>query len=386
MSGVPYFALALIVPSWETVVAVGVVKSAVELWTRREAIKGVFNVATHVIMESIAVGLYLALGGKSLLEVADLAHLTSVTRAVGGPAMIACSAALFVNMILVSGAVAISTGRRLVPVWVANHRMTLGADLLTSPLIFVFAWVYAYFGVLATATLFIPIVGLRQLQRTNIELERTNEELLELMVKSLEARDAYTSGHSRRVHQYSTIIAKAIGLSERQVGHVGRAALLHDVGKIHEKYASILSKMDKLNAEEWQIMKEHPDDGANLVATMTKLRDVVPAIRYHHENWDGTGYPNGLAGEMIPLAARIIRFADTIDAMTTERPYRRPLGEAAVRSEIVRCRGTQFDPHIADALLSSQLWYTIFPPELVEQPTKVQRFKTPRRDGLKVVS
>jgi putative nucleotidyltransferase with HDIG domain len=196
--------------------------------------------------------------------------------------------------------------------------------------------------------------------RTNLELEQTNEELLELMVKSLEARDPYTSGHSRRVQHYSTIIARAIGLSERQIDEIGRAALLHDVGKIYEKYASVLSKQDKLTPEEWAIIQDHPADGANLVSTMTKLRDVVPAIRHHHENWDGTGYPDGIAGERIPVASRIIRFADTIDAMTTERPYRAPLTEGQVRAEVIRCRASQFDPQIADRLLSSPLWTAIF--------------------------
>ena len=101
-------------------------------------------------------------------------------------------------------------------------------------------------------------------------------------------------------------------------------------------------------------------DGANLVATMTRLRDIVPAIRHHHENWDGTGYPDRLAGEMIPLASRIIRFSDTIDAMTTQRPYRGPLTEPEVRSEVIRYRGIQFDPTIADQLLSSPLWFSLF--------------------------
>src|SRR5262249_10758234 len=212
------------------------------------------------------------------------------------------------------------------------------------------------------ATLWVPILGLRQVHRTNLELEQTNEELLELMVKSIEARDPYTSGHSRRVQQFSLIIARALGLSEREIKQVGRAALLHDVGKIHEKYAGVLSKQDKLTAEEWAIIQDHPVDGANLVATMTRLRDLVPAVRHHHENWDGTGYPDRIAGAAIPLAARIIRFADTIDAMTTERPYRHPLTEAQVRAEVIRCRGTQFDPHIADRLLASPLWHTLFAP------------------------
>jgi len=117
-------------------------------------------------------------------------------------------------------------------------------------------------------------------------------------------------------------------------------------------------------------MQEHPADGANLVATMTRLRDVVSSIRHHHENWDGTGYPDGLAGESIPLASRIIRFADTIDAMTTKRPYRLPLTEAQVKAEVARCRGTQFDPLIADRLLSSALWPTLFASPTIGEKTR----------------
>jgi putative nucleotidyltransferase with HDIG domain len=347
--------------------------------------KAVFNVASHAIMESTAVSLYLGLGGVSLFAITNVSGVSHVTKVVGVAALVSCVAALTLNNLLVTCAVAISAGRSPTRVWVENNRSTIGVDFLSIPLVFVFAWVYAAFGAIATATLWIPILGLRQLQRTNLELEQTNRELLELMVKSLEARDAYTSGHSRRVQHYSTVIARAIGLTELQVELVGRAALLHDVGKIHEKYAPILSKDDKLSPEEWATMKEHPGDGAELVATMSKLRDVVPSIRHHHENWDGTGYPDGLAGELIPIAARVIRFADTIDAMTTERPYRLPLTEAEVRSEIVRCRGSQFDPNLADKLLSSQLWSTLFPPVGGPTARHVERQASRRRDALKVV-
>jgi HD-GYP domain-containing protein (c-di-GMP phosphodiesterase class II) len=128
----------------------------------------------------------------------------------------------------------------------------------------------------------------------------------------------------------------------------------------------VLAKQDKLTPEEWAIIRDHPDDGANLIATMTKLRTLVPAVRHHHENWDGSGYPTGIAAEAIPLASRIIRFADTIDAMTTERPYRLPLSEAQVKAELVRCRATQFDPLITDRLLASPLWSTLFAPTSTE--------------------
>jgi putative nucleotidyltransferase with HDIG domain len=360
MAFIPYLSLALIAPNWECVVAITLVRIVVEFRGRRPPLKQVFNTASHALMAAITASTYLLCGGVSFLRIADISHVAHVTSVVGAPTLVASVAGLFTNNLLVTAAVSLSTGRRFRSVWIDNHRSMIGVDLLATPLVFVFTWVYAAFGVILTATLWVPILGLRQLQRTNLELEKTNQELLELMVKSLEARDAYTSGHSRRVHKYSITIARAIGLSEREVEHVGKAALLHDVGKIHEKYAAVLAKQDRLTQEEWALIREHPTDGANLVSTMTHLRDIVPAIRHHHENWDGTGYPDALSGESIPLASRIIRFADTMDAMTTERPYRGPLSEAEVRSEFIRCSGTQFDPEIAKRLLSSALWPTLF--------------------------
>jgi len=363
MGFIPYFAAAIIVPSWPSLVSVIVVKTAGELWIRRSFIKGLLNVAAHAVMELVAITVYRSLGGTSLRTITDFRDLAHVTVVAAAPALIAFAvAAITVNMI-VTGAIVLSTGRSMREIVRGNHsRTTLGLDFLATPLVFFFAWVYVAFGAIAAAIIWVPILGLRQVHRTNLELEQTNEELLELMVKSIEARDPYTSGHSRRVQRFSTTIARAIGLSETEIQHVGHAALLHDVGKIYEKYAGVLSKQDKLTPEEWAIIQEHPEDGANLIATMTRLRDLVPAVRHHHENWDGTGYPDRVAGEGIPLAARIIRFADTIDAMTTERPYRRPLTEAQVHAEVVRCRGTQFDPSIADRLLESPLWHTLFAP------------------------
>ena len=360
---IPYFASAIIVPAWPSVLAVVLVRSVVEIWARRERLKAVLNVSAHGLAELIVIFGYRTLGGVSLRNIPDFHNLAEVTRVAAFPALIAFMAASLTNNLIVAGAIAVSGGRPVREVLQGNHnRANFGLDFIAWPLVFVFAWVYAAFGAMAAAALWVPILGLRQLYRTNIELEQTNEELLELMVKSIEARDPYTSGHSRRVHQFSTVIAKATGLTGAQVEHVGRAALLHDVGKIYEKYAGVLSKQDKLTPEEWAVIQEHPVDGANLVATMTKLRDLVPAVRHQHENWDGTGYPDRISGEAIPIAARIIRFADTIDAMTTERPYRRPLTEAQVRAEILRCRATQFDPEIADKLLASPLWHTLFAP------------------------
>jgi HD-GYP domain-containing protein (c-di-GMP phosphodiesterase class II) len=366
MGFIPYFAAAIVVPAWPSVVCVILVKAAVELWTRRAPIKALLNISAHALAELLVVSVYLALGGVALHSIGNIHDLTHVTYVAGIPALIAFLIAHFANNMMVTIAIALSSGRSLKSVLEENHRATIGLDFIVVPVVFLFAWVYAAFGAIAAAACWVPLLGLRQIQQANLDLERTNEELLELMVKSLEARDPYTSGHSRRVQQYSTTIARAIGLPDRQVDEIGKAALLHDVGKIYEKYASVLAKQDKLTPEEWAIIRDHPDDGANLIATMTKLRTLVPAVRHHHENWDGSGYPTGTAAEAIPLASRIIRFADTIDAMTTERPYRLPLTEAQVKAELVRCRGTQFDPVITDRLLASPLWSTLFAPTSTE--------------------
>jgi putative nucleotidyltransferase with HDIG domain len=302
---------------------------------------------------------YLQLGGVPLytLRAEPIGALTLTT---GVPAFGAFAVAMATNTVLVSAVIALSTGAKVSSIWQATNIAKIGVDVLSTPLVFMFAWAYARFGPIASAAMWVPIVGIRQMIKANLELERTNVELLDLMVKSIEARDPYTSGHSRRVHEYSMIIARSLSLPERQVQTIGRAALLHDIGKIHEKYGPILRKADRLSPDEWNTMREHPADGAALIATMTPLRELVSAVRHHHENWDGTGYPDGLAGELIPLAARIIRFADTIDAMTTVRPYRPMMRQQEVRAEIIRCRGSQFDPQLVDRLLSSPAWRTMF--------------------------
>jgi putative nucleotidyltransferase with HDIG domain len=361
IASMPALAAVLISPSWQAVLAIGGVKIVVEAVRRADFEKAVFNIAQYVLTFGLAALVFVKMGGESLLH-ARSDGISTITLIAGLPAFVAFALCLAVNTLLVSAVVAISTGAKLSSVWRSNTFLKIGVDIIASPIIFLFAWAYVRFGPIASAALWVPIIGLRQVYKTNLELEQTNVELLDLMVKSIEARDPYTSGHSRRVQDYSILICRALGLSEKDVQMIGRAALLHDVGKIHEKYGPILRKSERLTPEEWQTMREHPVDGAELIATMTRLRELVGSVRHHHENWDGTGYPDGMAGELIPLAARIIRFADTIDAMTTVRPYRSLMSPEQVRAEIVRCRGTQFDPQIVDRLLSSPIWKSMFAP------------------------
>ncbi len=238
---------------------------------------------------------------------------------------------------------------------------TVVGDLLAVPIVYFFARVFLAWGGAGVCILTVPLIGLRQLFFANAQLRQINEELLELMVAAIEARDQYTSGHSRRVAEYSRIIASRVGLSPKAVDEVARAALLHDVGKMDEQYAPLLRKPSRLTRDEELVMQGHAIRSAELVAKVSSLNSLVGPVRHHHEAWDGTGYPDGLAGERIPLASRIIAFADTIDAMTSERPYRAGLSPEIVRAEIVRCRGTQFDPALTDRVVSSDVWAALFP-------------------------
>lgn len=361
ISFIPFMTAVALVPNTGALLAIVGARTIVELAQRRPAVKFSFNIGQVLLTYALAILVYRGLGGVSLFELRTL-NLAQLTVAVGLPMMVSYVLTFALNTLLVSQVVALATHGKVFQVWKENSASTLGVDILASPIVFAFAWVYADFGPIIASLAWIPILGLRQLNTINLELAQTNRELLELMVKSIEARDPYTSGHSRRVKEYAIKIAKLMGYSQTEVEKIGTAALLHDVGKIYDKYAPILAKDDRLTPEEWAIIKEHPVDGANLVATMTRLRDLVPAVRHHHENWDGTGYPDALAGDEIPLASRIIMFADTFDAMTTKRPYRGPMGEDDVRAEMVRCRGRQFDPEITDRLLASDFWRTLFPP------------------------
>ena len=347
----PMLASVIVVPSWITVVCLGVSILIVEVASRRVFIKAVFNVAQAMFWVACAILAYHYLGGR------PLASGTSVNY-VAFAATLASFA--FLHSGALAGAISISEGKGFWETWWSGAKVTVIADLLTLPFVYVCALLYVYWGPVGAIGFMILAIGYRHINKVNWQLQQTNQELLQLMVAAIEARDPYTSGHSRRVARNARLIAQAIGLRDRQVERVAVAALLHDVGKIHEVFAPILSKPGRLTAEENAIMQTHPIKSEELVRTVSQLSDVVAPIRHHHENWDGTGYPDGLVGENIPIASRIIMFADTIDAMTTDRPYRAALSEAQVRSEFVKLRGRQFDPNICDKLLNSAIYPRLF--------------------------
>jgi diguanylate cyclase (GGDEF)-like protein/putative nucleotidyltransferase with HDIG domain len=348
--------------------ALAIMISAVEWSARRSPFHYVlFNVGTLSLSSLAAAGVFTA--GFS----GDLGRLVYVLSGV------AAGATYFaVNMGLISLVVAIEGHERWFSVfkerfaWLATHYLVYG-------FIGGVIWVgHDTAGLWALAVFALPLLLMRKtqeaylrhtqrsaqklrqaaetIQTQNVSLEHANKLLrerstaaMESLSATVDARDAYTAGHSRRVQQLALAIGRELGLSQAELDLLGHAALFHDIGKLAIPDA-ILLKPAGLTTEEWDLMQRHADEGARIIDRLGFLNDAVPAIRHHHERYDGTGYPDRLEGEDIPLGARIIHVADALDSMLTTRIYRaaRPASEAL--DELRRAAGSQFCPRCVAAL------------------------------------
>jgi hypothetical protein len=194
-------------------------------------------------------------------------------------------------------------------------------------------------------------VYVNELRRLNRQLSDSYESTLQALSRALDTRDAETEEHSQRVNRYTELIARRFGIADEEIAHLCRGAILHDIGKIGVPDA-ILLKPAGLTASELEAMRKHPTIGYSMIAHIPFLAPAAEIVLHHHESYDGTGYPSGLAGAEIPLGARIFAVVDTLDAMTSDRPYRKALSFEEALAEIERQRGHQFDPAIVDTLLS----------------------------------
>jgi putative nucleotidyltransferase with HDIG domain len=183
------------------------------------------------------------------------------------------------------------------------------------------------------------------------DLSMSYDQTLEALVTALDARERETEQHTRRVVDYSMALAKKMGLSDEELIEIRRGALMHDIGKIGVPDA-ILQKPGPLTEEEWEVMRRHPEEGLRILQDITFFKGAIDIIGSHHEHYDGSGYPRGLVGDEIPPGARIFAIADALDAITSDRPYRKAQSFKAAYDEILRCRGTQFDPEVVDAFRS----------------------------------
>jgi PAS domain S-box-containing protein len=201
---------------------------------------------------------------------------------------------------------------------------------------------------------------LQSMQRSNVELVRAYDTTLEGWARALELRDKETEGHAQRVTELTVQLARRMGIGEAELAHIRRGALLHDIGKMGIP-DSILLKPGPLTDDEWMIMRQHPTFAYDLLAPVAYLRMALDIPYCHHEKWDGTGYPRGLKGDQIPLAARIFTVVDIWDALCFDRPYRKGWPEDRVREYIRSLSGTQFDPQIVDVFLKLNVSATAEP-------------------------
>ncbi|MCR5787165.1 MAG: HD-GYP domain-containing protein [Acholeplasmatales bacterium] len=190
--------------------------------------------------------------------------------------------------------------------------------------------------------------------KKSLELQNAYKEItlesIEAIARTIDAKDHYTNGHSLRVGYYSREIAKALNLSKMDVENIYYAGLLHDIGKIGVP-DSILNKPEHLSEDEFDVIKSHTSEGATILSSISVIPNITLGARYHHEHYDGTGYPEGRKGKEIPLVARIICCADCYDAMATKRVYKEPYLTDHIIEEFTKCSGTQFDPEIANIVI-----------------------------------
>lgn len=330
-----------------------------EFFIRRKAVlKSVFNASQYVLCTAIAGWVFGFSGGH------PMALTAAITPDAPFEPQLAAFAAFGVTFLALNNGLVLlaitlssdsqfgSTFSRLV----RKHASSFVHDLLISPLGILFAFLYFQAGILGLAVSLLPLLFVRHSYLSKYMLERANRDLLKALVKAIEIRDPYTSGHSMRVQRLSERIGRLLGLSERRVEELRTAALLHDIGKIEVVYEEILRKPGALSDEERQVIESHVTRGVEILTSLSSFHGaVIDGVLHHHESVDGSGYPAGLSGDEIPLYARIIKICDSIDAMLSDRPYRRALSPEEVYEQLEIFQGIQFDPDLVRVVLRAGL-------------------------------
>jgi putative nucleotidyltransferase with HDIG domain len=347
----PLFACVLLFPP-QLAVAVAVLTfvPAQLLIHKRPPLRAAFNAAQMTLSLMIAIAVYSLLPGH--MPAAEQQLLT-----LGGFASFAVFAVtfFFVNQVFVSVAMALIGVGRVGTVYsrlASATGVNFIYDILVSPIGAVVALLYSHFGVPGLAIVILPLLIIRHSYASNYKLARANKDLLTVLVKTIETRDPYTSGHSIRVSILARAIAEDLDLSPSHVDRIETTAMVHDVGKIDAVYAPIIRKEGSLTDAERRVIMTHAEKGAEFLKTLESFpEEIIRSVKHHHERFDGMGYPAGLGGYDIPLAARIIMLCDSMDAMLSDRPYRKALSIEMVEAELKRCSGTQFDPKIVEVIL-----------------------------------
>lgn len=325
---------------------------------RKEALKAAFNVSQYVISATVAGIAFEAMGGEPL-AILQAGSPGAEFDAQLLPFAVFGIVCLALNNALVFLAISLSSpaaGRGAFSQLLRRHAGAFLHDILISPLGILFAFLYFELFVLGLAVSLLPLLFVRHSYLSKHMLEAANRDLLRALVKAIETRDPYTSGHSMRVQALAEKIGRAVGLNTKQLDELGTAALLHDIGKIEVVYEEILMKPGSLSVQEREIIQSHVTRGVEILSSLSSVRgSIIEAVRHHHEAFDGSGYPDGLSGEEIPFYARIIQICDAVDAMLSDRPYRRRLTVHAVEEQLRRFTDVQFDGRLVACVLENGL-------------------------------
>lgn len=363
VSFVAIFAAALMYGPVGTAVVGPVI--AIGHWIKRRPriYQVLFNAANHTISSTIAAFLFALAGVK--LRPANILLLA-------GPVLAAGVVNYFSSTMLLSTALALSERANPWRLWKEQFRWLAVHYVVMSFLALFFALAYLAFDVWGVVAFLAPLLIMRyaqkqyvdqtvrnvaalrkvnqELARANEEIQMINDELLMTLAGAIDARDPYVYGHSARVAEYAVALARELSLPPERVELVRRAALLHDVGKIGLP-ERVLNKRGDLTTEEYEIMKQHALAADGILGVCHQLQNLLPIVLSHHERWDGKGYPKGLVGDSVPLEARILALADAVEAMASDRTYRRAKPAEEILAEVEQNAGTQFDPAVAAAFV-----------------------------------
>jgi putative nucleotidyltransferase with HDIG domain len=268
------------------------------------------------------------------------------------PFILSCTVFFFTNTSLIALAVGFLYDEPVVNTWRYNFQWLIPNYYALGVLGIILAQIYASSGPASIILLVVPLLISRQTFMVYMQLRGAYVDTVSILVQALEAKDPYTRGHSERVAQYAEAIARELKLPDNKIETLRYAALLHDIGKIGIA-RRILNKPGRLSDDEFGRIKTHPQIGAEIIGDIDFLADAIPAVFYHHEHLNGRGYASGLAGDRIPLLARIMTVADSFDAMTSTRPYRPALSFEEAAVELERCSGSQFDQQIVQAFIKA---------------------------------
>jgi len=266
------------------------------------------------------------------------------------PIAVFCLVVCVINTFLISTIFAISTKKNIIYSFISNIKLMSLNILVMAPFGIILAYVFNLYSYGGVIVILVPIILTKYTFSLYIKSKSQYVETVDVLMLAMEARDKYTQGHSKRVAEISSSIAKELKYNEWKIERLNMAALLHDVGKIGID-DQILNKPGKLTNEEFNIIKTHPLIGYNILKDIKNLENILPIVQYHHERYDGKGYPDGKRAEELSLDVFIVQLADSIDAMASDRLYRKAFTHDMIIEEVKKCSGTQFHPKVVEAYL-----------------------------------